>query len=125
MTAYCAKQDNDGWLCILKRGHGGAHLSLDNSRLWKRTPGFPITWPNEPELTREQTDEMKLITDPMLTQGEIKGSMPPGFLSPKTQLPGYTGIPCQACGGLNTVRIGKCLRCAPPPLGCGQDGECG
>ena len=34
---------------------------------------------------------------------------------------GYTGIPCDQCQGLETVRIGKCLRCES----CGSSGECG
>jgi len=34
---------------------------------------------------------------------------------------GYTGIPCDQCGSLETVRIGKCLRCES----CGSSGECG
>lgn len=41
------------------------------------------------------------------------------------RLKGYTGIPCDMCGGLYTIRSGKCLQCAPPPLGCGHSGECG
>lgn len=46
-------------------------------------------------------------------------------LMDRQKVPGYTGIPCDNCGSPNTLRTGKCLRCAPPPLGCGQDGECG
>lgn len=34
---------------------------------------------------------------------------------------GYTGIPCDMCHSLETVRIGKCLRCNS----CGSSGECG
>ncbi len=34
---------------------------------------------------------------------------------------GYEGIPCEACGSLNTVRNGKCLICTD----CLASGECG
>lgn len=34
---------------------------------------------------------------------------------------GFTGIPCDACGSINTVRNGKCLLC----MDCHASGECG
>jgi hypothetical protein len=34
---------------------------------------------------------------------------------------GYTGIPCEACGSMDTVRIGSCLRCSK----CNSAGGCG
>lgn len=34
---------------------------------------------------------------------------------------GYTGIPCDSCGSMRTVRIGRCLRCEA----CKHAGECG
>lgn len=34
---------------------------------------------------------------------------------------GFTGIPCEACGSVNTVRNGKCLLC----MDCKSSGECG
>lgn len=37
------------------------------------------------------------------------------------QFKGFTGIPCDACGSLNTVRNGKCLLC----MDCHASGECG
>lgn len=121
---YCAKRHKDGWLCILTQGHDAAHLSMDNSRVWKGTPGFPVIWEDEPELTREQTDELKLATDPTLTQGEIRRESqkgPTGADVRMAQNLGYTGELCGNCGSPNTLRIGKCVRCDA----CGQDGECG
>ena len=65
---YCAKKHAAKWLCVLLKGHEGDHLSLDNSRVWKGTPGFPVIWSAESTLTREQTDELAAIKDPMTTQ---------------------------------------------------------
>jgi hypothetical protein len=120
--SYCSEKHSDGWLCVLRRGHEGAHLSIDNSRAWKGTPGFPIIW--EPELTREQTDELKLVTDPTLTQGEVIRESMRGATGADVRMAqnlGYTGELCGHCGSPNTIRIGKCVRCDA----CGQDGECG
>lgn len=39
----------------------------------------------------------------------------------KAKTLGFTGIPCDQCGSLNTVRIGKCLQCQT----CFHNGECG
>lgn len=37
------------------------------------------------------------------------------------QASGFTGIPCDACGSVNTVRSGTCLRCSD----CNHAGGCG
>lgn len=34
---------------------------------------------------------------------------------------GFAGVACSECGSMQTVRIGKCVRCTS----CGHDGECG
>lgn len=122
--SYCAKRHAaGGWLCILALGHEGDHLSLDNSRVWKGTPGFPIFW--EAELTREPTDEIELMnSNPTLTQGEVRRGTMRGATGADVRAAqsfGYTGELCGHCGSPNTIRIGKCIRCEA----CGQDGECG
>jgi hypothetical protein len=98
---------------------------MDNTRVWKGTPGAPVTWADpEPELTREQTDEMTLMTDPTLTQGEVQRESMRGATGADVRMAqnlGYTGELCGACGSPNTIRIGKCVRCDA----CGADGECG
>ena len=116
---YCAKKHAAKWLCVLLKGHEGDHLSLDNSRVWKGTPGFPVIWSAESTLTREQTDELAAIKDPMTTQGEVRKAT--GADVRASQNRGYTGELCGNCGSPNTIRIGKCVRCEA----CGADGECG
>lgn len=106
-ASYCtAKHPGDGWLCILAHGHDGAHLSLDNRQQWEGTPGRPVRWQPTP----------------------AKAPAPEGKLPERLALPtpagkslGYTGIPCDACQSLNTVRSGKCLTC----MDCHAAGECG
>jgi hypothetical protein len=39
----------------------------------------------------------------------------------EAKIKGFTGIPCDQCGSVNTVRIGKCLQCQS----CFHNGECG
>lgn len=55
--------------------------------------------------------------DPM----ELGAPEPTDETSSRAQLRGFTGIPCDACGSLNTVRNGKCLLC----MDCHASGECG
>ena len=110
---YCGHKHGSGWLCLLRAGHDGHHMSIDNQQEWKGTPGRPVFWP--PGITREQTDELERQTNPLLTQGEIaKGR-------PKENKPRFTGRPCEYCQSLNTIQNGKCLYC----MECGQTGECG
>lgn len=87
-------------------------MSLDNRKLWHGTPGAPIFWPNDAERAprREITDEVGML-DSTLTQAEA------GVAQHK----GYTGIPCDHCGSLNTIRNGACLLCTD----CHSSGECG
>ncbi len=113
--AYCGERDAKGWYCVLKGGHGGQHLSLDNQRIWKGTPGFPVVWMTEaPELPREQTDEL----NPTLTQAEYKREKAMNRQTLKgAGVP--TGDLCQ-CGGL-LVQMGACKQCTT----CGDGGSCG
>jgi hypothetical protein len=109
--AYCSEKNPEGWRCILKEAHEAAHLSLDNQRVWKGTPGFPIIWETvTAELTREQSDEL----NPTLTTGEINKQRPKGVL---------VGDLCDVCGQVEIVRESACrTRC----MACGAiDGGCG
>jgi hypothetical protein len=177
---YCTGAHPDGWLCILRRGHDGPHLSLDNRARWRGTVGKPVRWRADvvdlPDLDdgpsygeavvqaiRDATDGALPLSDHLRphqtppTPGEVaalglagpcpecggdhpasvhldaqaaarhlglvtSSQVPPGRLqAAPARLPGYTGIPCDACGSLNTVRSGKCLTC----MDCHAAGECG
>jgi hypothetical protein len=79
---YCGALNPSGkWLCVLSASHDGQHLSIDNTRLWKGTPGYPIRW----ETARAET--------------------------PESDTPPFTGRPCDFCQSLNTIQNGKCLLC--------------
>jgi hypothetical protein len=108
---YCAARHTDGWYCVLAVGHDGSHLSIDNTRLWRGTPGRPVLWVQD--LTPEQTDELERQTNPTLTQGEMARLT--------ENKPRFTGRPCENCNSMNTIQNGKCLLC----MECGQTGECG
>lgn len=125
---YCASRHSDGWYCLLTEGHLDDHMSIDNSRLWKGTPGAPVFWPAERELTREQTDEL----DPMLTQGEIaKARAKPAAPAPTKAAPKpkpkpkgiLVGDICGICGQPSIIRESSCrTRCKS----CGAiEGGCG
>lgn len=117
---YCADTSpKNGWLCILANGHKGAHLSIDNTRLWKGTPGFPVFWgepatPKADDLPREVTEDFP--RDP--TSEELEPTAIQQFPGHR---PGTTGIPCDQCQSMNTIRSGTCLLC----LDCNHAGECG
>lgn len=45
MSEYCAARHESGWFCLLKKGHSiKEHLSIDNSEIWKGSPGLPVRW---------------------------------------------------------------------------------
>lgn len=52
---YCRDESEEGWLCVLPEGHEGQHVSVDNRKVWKGTPGMPVFWgdlqkePKEPK----------------------------------------------------------------------------
>lgn len=98
--SYCGQKNRDGFLCILQAKHNGQHLSIDNTKLWKGTPGAPVVWgkskKNEPRI------------DPTLTQAEYARSS------------GYTGDTCSYCGGMRMRRNGTCQLCED----CGQTTGC-
>ena len=147
---YCPAAHPDGWLCLLARDHDGPHLSLDNRHRWRGTVGRPVRWravvedldlseleaegwgwyngppvgglpATEPEPPPATAPQLRVVTSSQL--GLVTSShVPPGrLLAAPARLPGYTGIPCDACGSLNTVRSGKCLTC----MDCHAAGECG
>ena len=114
---YCTARHPDGWLCILAAGHDPDHLSLDNRVQWYGSPGAPIWWRDEPPAVVDES-----MLDPTAVAGE-RGRIT-GAEIRSAQTIGFTGELCGHCGSPNTRRIGKCLQCAAPPLGCGQDGTC-
>lgn len=143
---YCGHRGPGGWLCLLAKGHEGHHMSIRNNLMWKGTPGRPVFWPQDaaPGLTREQTDEVELVTRPTLTTAEIASADPTEARVRRTPLvapappdppasvptplavvpqnrPKFTGIPCSNCNSMNTIQTGKCRYC----LDCHSNGECG
>ena len=94
--SYCSERHSTGWLCVLKAGHEGDHMSIDNASMWKGTPGKPVFWPRE-----------------NVTQVPTVHAVP--------NKPSFTGIPCEYCESMNTIQNGKCRLC----LDCKQTGECG
>lgn len=106
---YCpAAHPGEGWLCILRRDHAGPHLSLDNRARWQGTVGRPVRWSAAAEASAGEQHRR---------QAPARLALP----EPSGQALGYTGIPCDACQSLNTVRSGKCLTC----MDCHAAGECG
>lgn len=100
MAEYCGARSAEGWYCVLAKGHDGPHLSIDNSKLWKGSPGAPVRWTRRPAVA-------------VLSAEGQRGQ------NAKTR--GFTGIPCDHCGSPNTIRNGKCLLCTD----CQASGECG
>lgn len=78
---YCAAVNENGWYCVLEAGHADDHLSIDNTRLWHGTPGYPVHWPRP-------SREMPRPTDL-----------------------GYTGDVCPCCTSTRMRRNGSCLVC--------------
>lgn len=107
-SPLCSARHPDGWLCILLKGHEGSHLSLDNTRLWKGTPGSPILW------ALDQALQPTIASMP-----EVVHMVPRVVLNENK--PVFTGRPCPQCQSLNTVQNGKCLLC----MECHATGECG
>lgn len=111
---YCADAHSSGWYCVLTAGHQGHHMSLDNSKLWKGTPGKPIFWGQE--LVGKEPD-----LNPTLTSGEIARAK---ALSRREQLrtANPTGDFCTepGCSGM-LVQMGSCKQCNT----CASGGSCG
>lgn len=95
---YCGAKGRE-FYCLLAEGHEGPHMSIDNRSKWQGTPGRPVFW----------------TTQPVTEMATVPADLPNG------KSLGYTGIPCDNCGSLNTVRVGKCLQCQD----CYAAGECG
>lgn len=117
---YCPGNHPEGWMCVLTRDHDGPHLSLDNRHRWRGTVGKPIRWRSEvKDLPMDEDPEPEPREDPVpgptTEVTTVNGTEVPHVL------PGYTGIPCDSCGSMNTVRSGKCLTC----MDCMSAGECG
>lgn len=53
----CSAEHSSGFFCVLRDGHDGDHLSIDNSKLWRGTPGAPIRWPRGKSLLSSPTGE--------------------------------------------------------------------
>jgi hypothetical protein len=104
---YCGVRGPGGFYCILGRHEGHEHLSIDNTKLWKGTPGEPIFW------------RMELVTpDPEPTTLPVRRAE---TAVDKARLQGFTGEFCAQCNSPNTKRIGSCLQCAD----CHHSGSCG
>lgn len=128
MQKICGAVGPDGFLCVLADGHEGDHLSIDNREMWKGTPGKPVRWAQE-----RRGVARVVVSDEYVSQvdcGTFKEPPAPAQrtkpLGPQTaasvaKAKGFTGIPCELCGSLETVRIGTCLRCNA----CGSSGGCG
>lgn len=100
-SKVCGAVSPSGWLCVLAHGHEGEHMSIDNKRSWKGSPGRPLFWVDAPR----QEDKNPAVRRPILQNK-----------------PKFTGRPCPQCGSLNTIPNGRCLLCLEP--GCGHSGEC-
>lgn len=120
MSNYCGEIGPRGFRCILAAGHTGHHLSIDNREEWKGTPGKPVVWE---QFTREQTDELSLMNNPLLTANEIKTADP---VQARSSIFGsnpnpYTGEFCTECGSDKVRRAGTCAVCEE----CGTTTGCG
>ena len=114
---YCADRHEDGWLCILRRDHEDDHLSMDNTKTWKGTPGAPVSWPRGKTLM--EVFSVDPITEEDFDPTEI---FPAAKRKSFAQLPpSPTGESCDRCGSLNMMRTGTCMTC----MDCGNAGGCG
>jgi hypothetical protein len=102
--AYCGKKHRDGWYCVLASGHVGEHLSIDNTKMWKGSPGRPVFW----RIEAKKGAEGPVEPNPTLTQAEYARSQ------------GYTGETCSNCLGMRMRRNGTCQLCDD----CGQTTGC-
>lgn len=59
------------------------------------------------------------VRSPASLDPQASGSAVEKILTAKAK--GYTGLPCDNCGGMNTLRSGTCLKCAD----CNHAGGCG
>jgi hypothetical protein len=90
-VGYCSLLSPDGFYCILKTGHQGPHLSIDNRFLWQGTPGKPVQW-----------------------GAEYRADPPPDDTKRRREKAvslGYTGEFCSNCGSANMRRAGTCMTC--------------
>ncbi len=101
MSAQCGQIGPGSFLCILRAGHRGQHLSLDNREMWGGNPGKPVRWPELPQ-ARPRT----------LGTASALGLIP--------GLP-ITGETCSNCGGINMIVQGRCSKC----IECGTTTGCG
>lgn len=103
LMPYCGAQHSSGFYCILKHGHEGDHLSLDNTKIWEGTPGKPVQWETKQSSNKamQKTSAALHPTDVSYTEGES----------------------CSVCGSLSVIRESSCRkRCKS----CGAlDGGCG
>lgn len=88
----CGTRHTSGFLCILKAGHRGEHLSIDNTKVWQGSPGAPVRWPNA------------------IPDAPVEAS-PPALRLDTSRALGYSGFECQTCRSLRTTFNGACLKC--------------
>ena len=98
--------------CAKRAGHTGPHVSSDGKVKWGK---MGLQRPDPVRVAVTLDDEGRVTG--------MQGAPPPNrtLLQPSGKALGYTGIPCDSCGSLNTVRNGKCLQC----MDCMASGECG
>jgi len=106
ISPYCPAVHEEGWRCILLRGHTGQCLSLDYRGLWHGTAGFPIWWwgPGAPGSVLEHPDPPPA---PKVVPAPADVSQP----RPAVRKLVETGDLCSECGEFAMVRRGTCLTC--------------
>lgn len=115
MGPYCGAKHGAGFYCILQKDHEGDHLSVDNKRVWKGTPGAPVIWSKR--RSSESMKESSAALDSTTTAGEARSEV----VRPPIKF--TEGDSCSVCGSMKVVRESSCRkRC----YGCGTiDGGCG
>lgn len=94
---YCSEIGPSGFRCILKYGHEGTHLSIDNRAMWQGTPGAPIEW-------ETQAPPMRKDPAPARPDGKHEAYR-------LARARGFEGVECRECGSLNTTMNGSCYKC--------------
>ena len=107
--SYCAAPSQEGWICVLLAGHRGPHASVDNRRMWKGTPGYPVVW------TDQQAEAQPTSVGP-----PMRPVPTPAEAHRYARELGFDGEICGNCGSPNTRRVGRCVRCD----NCGESSAC-
>lgn len=118
--SQCGSASRDGWLCLLAPGHDGElHMSIDNRRMYRGTPGRPVVW-RSGEYSEQVSDELVETPAPTPPRLSTRTSAPTPRI-PAAILQGYTGNFCAHCGSDRMRQTGTCASCE----NCGESGGCG